>query len=109
MTRRAVIVQGAKADFLDIKYYVKKEFGDLVWTEVNQEFKDTLRQIAINPLLGSTIDELELLGFENFRKTLVRQTRVIYEYNPELVVVHLFIHTRRDFKTHLERRLLTAG
>lgn len=108
MTRGAVIVQGAKADFLDIKHYVKKEFGDLVWAEVNQEFKNTLRQIAINPLLGSPIDELELLGFENFRKTLVRQTRVIYEYNPELVVVHLFIHTRRDFKTHLERRLLTA-
>ncbi len=108
MTRGAVIVQGAKADFLDIKHYVKKEFGDLVWAEVNQEFKNTLRQIAINPLLGSPIDELELLGFENFRKTLVRQTRVIYEYTPELVVVHLFIHTRRDFKTHLERRLLTA-
>jgi plasmid stabilization system protein ParE len=47
MTRNAVILDGAKADFREIKKYVKRQFGDLVWVEVNQEFKDTIKHILI--------------------------------------------------------------
>ncbi len=106
MTRNAVILQGAKTDFREIKAYVKKQFGDSVWVEVNQELKDTIRHIAENPMLGTRLEELGLLGYDHFRKTLVRQTRVVYEFDDRQVVVHMFIHTRRDFKTHLEQRLL---
>jgi hypothetical protein len=35
MTRNAVILHGAKQDFLEIKKYVRRAFGDLVWAEVN--------------------------------------------------------------------------
>ncbi len=107
MTQNAVVLNGAKADFHEIKLYVKKTFGDLVWVEVNQEFKDTIRHITINPSLGTNPEELGFLGFGNFRKTLVRQTRVVYEFNSTQVIVHMFIHTKRDFKTHLEQRLLS--
>ena len=107
MTRNAVILSGAKADFREIKSYVRRAFGDSVWAEVNQEFKDTIRHIATNPLLGTNIEELGFLGFGNFRKTLVRQTRVVYEFNNDQIIVHMFIHTKRDFKTHLENRLLS--
>lgn len=106
MTRNAVILQGAKTDFREIKAYVKKQFGDSVWAQVNQELKDAIRYIAENPMLGTRLEELGLLGYDHFRKTLVRQTRVIYEFDDQQVVVHMFIHTRRDFKTHLEQRLL---
>ena len=107
MTRNAVILNGAKADFREIKNHIKRMFGDSVWAEVNQEFKDTIKRIAAKPLHGTNIEELGFLGFENFRKTLVRQTRVVYEFNSDQVIVHLFIHTKRDFKTHLEKRLLS--
>ena len=107
MTRNAVILNGAKADFREVKNYVKKTFGDLVWAEVNQEFKDTIRRVTINPSLGTNVEELGFLGFGNFRKTLVRQTCVVYEFNSTQVIVHMFIHTKRDFKTHLEQRLLS--
>jgi toxin ParE1/3/4 len=107
MTRNAVILHGAKADFREIRHYVKTQFGDSVWSDVNQEFKDAIRHITANPLLGTHIEELAFLGFENFRKTLVRQTRVVYEVNSHQVIVHMFIHTKRDFKTHLEKRLLS--
>ena len=107
MTRKAVILNGAKADFREIKHYVKTKFGDSVWTDVNQEFKDAILQITSNPLLGARMEELGFLGFDNFRKTLVRQTRVVYEVNSHQVIVHMFIHTKRDFKTHLEKRLLS--
>lgn len=106
MTRNAVILDGAKADFREIKTYVRQQFGDLVWAEVNQEFKDTIKHIAANPLLGTRIEELGALGYDNYRKTLVRQSRVVYEFDSQQLIVHMFIHTKRDFKTHLEKRLL---
>jgi hypothetical protein len=50
MTRQAIVLDGAMADFSEIKQYVKKQFGDLVWAEVNQEFKNTIGHITANPL-----------------------------------------------------------
>ncbi|WP_394756078.1 type II toxin-antitoxin system RelE/ParE family toxin, partial [Rhodoferax sp.] len=74
--------------------------------EVNQEFKDTIKHIAANPLLGTRIEELGALGYDNYRKIFVRQSRVVYEFDSQQLIVHMFIHTKRDFKTHLEKRLL---
>lgn len=107
MTRQAVILEAAKADFSDIKRHIRAQFGDRVWAGVNQEFKDTMARIASNPLLGTPIEELGSLGYDHYRKVLVRQTRVVYEYGDHYLIVHMFIHTKRDFKTHLEQRLLT--
>ena len=107
MTRNALILNGAKTDFREIKKYVKKQFGDLVWAEVNQEFKNTIKHITANPLLGTRIDELDTLGYDNYRKTFVRQTRVVYEFDSQQLIVHMFVHTKRDFKSHLENRLLS--
>jgi mRNA-degrading endonuclease RelE of RelBE toxin-antitoxin system len=63
--------------------------------------------ITTNPMLGTHVEELAELGYDNFRKTLVRQTRVVYEFDSQKLIVHMFVHTKRDFKTHLEKRLLT--
>ncbi len=109
MTREVRILQGAKTDFREIKAYVQKHFGEAVWLEVNQELKEAIGHIAANPMLGTRLEELGFLGYDHFRKTLVRQTRVIYEFDEQQVVVHMFIHTRRDFKTHLEQRLLAPS
>ncbi|WP_374553403.1 type II toxin-antitoxin system RelE/ParE family toxin [Aquitalea pelogenes] len=108
MTRKVIILDIAKADFREIRKYVKREFGDNVWEEVNQEFKNTIQEIGNNPEIGSFIEELENLGLNEFRKTLVRQSRVIYEFDDEKVIVHMFIHTRQDFRTHLEKRILKS-
>lgn len=107
MTRHAVILDGAKADFREIREYVRRQFGDAVWQQVNQEFKDTIKAVTANPMLSTQIEELVALGYDQFRQTLVRQTRVIFEFTSTQVIVHLFVHTKRDFKTHLEKRLLT--
>ena len=109
MTRHAVILDDAKADFREIKMYAKKQFGDLVWAEVNQELKDAIKHITDNPLLGTRIEELGGLGFDNYRKTAVRQSILVYEFDSLQVIVHMFIHTKRDFKTHLEKRLLAPN
>jgi plasmid stabilization system protein ParE len=108
MIRDVVILNAAKADFREIKKHVKKQFGDFVWAEVNNEFKNTIHLISNNPKLGSVIEELGVFGYENYREILVRQTRVVYEFSQEQLIVHMFINTKRDFKNHLEMRLLAS-
>jgi plasmid stabilization system protein ParE len=108
MKRRIQILDAAKPDFRDIQRYVITRFGETVWQEVNQEFKTTLRDIGEHPESGMPLEELRALGLPQFRQRLVRHTRVIYEFDDETVLVHLFIHTRRHFRTHLQQRVLRA-
>ena len=105
MPRRTVILDSAKEELRDIKRYVRKEFGESVWNAVNAEYKNSFRLIREDPQIGSYIDELKEIGIVNIRCVLVRQTRVIYEFDETLVLVHMLIATRRDFRTHLLRRL----
>ncbi|MES2757364.1 MAG: type II toxin-antitoxin system RelE/ParE family toxin [Pseudomonadota bacterium] len=105
MTRRVIILNVAKLDFREIKAYVKSQFGDAVWNDVNEEFKTVVNSIALNPEAGKEVEELKELGQGNFRTRLVRQTRIVYEYDDREVLVHMFIHTKRDYRAHLMRRL----
>lgn len=106
MTRKIVILDSAKEEFKDIKTYVNKAFGDSVWNTVNAEYKEAIQRIKGNPQAGSYIDELQELGMNHYKCILVRQIRVIYEFNQHLVIIHMFINTQRDFRSHLLKRLL---
>lgn len=108
MSRRVIILNVAKPDFREIKKYVKSQFGDAVWNDVNEEFKATITSIGLNPEAGKEVEELKELGLENYRLRLVRQSRIVYEYNDKEVLVHMFIHTKRDFRTHLMHRLFNV-
>lgn len=106
MSRKVTILDVAKPDFRRIRAYVKAQFGEMVWSEVNLEFKATMKHMGLNPEAGKQVEELADLGLKNFRFRLVRQTKVVYEFDGAEVVVHMFIHTKQDFRTHLMQRLL---
>lgn len=107
MTRKIVIIESAKEEFKDIKIYVKRQFGGSTWNTVNAEFKAAFERIKQNPEVGSHIDELKELGITNIKYMLVRQTKVVYEFDDTFVLVHVLINTKRDFRTHLFKRLLS--
>ena len=106
MVRKVVILDSARQEFRDIKRHVVQEFGDGVWNAVNLEYKQAIERIRNHPAMGSEVEALQDLGIMNVKAILVRQTRVVYEFDDEWVVLHMFIHTRRDFRSHLLRRLL---
>jgi len=106
VSRRIVILDSAQGEFRDIQKHVQRAFGTSVWREVLAEYKASLERIQHNPEAGSPIDELKEVGIANVRFRLVRQTRVVYAFDDSRVIVHMFIHTRRDFRTHLLKRLL---
>jgi toxin ParE1/3/4 len=105
MNRKVMILDVAKPDYREIKSYVKNQFGETVWNEVNQEFKTTIANIGLNPEAGKVVEALNDLGDGNFRLRFVRQTRIVYEYDDKQVLVHMFVHTKRDFRTHLMKRM----
>lgn len=107
MPRRIVIPESAQEEFKDLKQYVKRDFGAAIWNAVNAEYKSAIHRIKRFPEAGSPVEELRELGMLNVRSTLVRQTRIVYEFDDEWVIIHMFIATRRDFRTHLMRRLLS--
>lgn len=108
MTRPVRILDAARPDFREIQRHVKTRFGDSVWDEVNLEFKQTIRDIGEHPESGAHLEELKALGLDHFRQRMVQQTRVIYEFDEQQVIVHMFIHTRRNFRSHLQQRVLQS-
>jgi plasmid stabilization system protein ParE len=106
MSRKVIILNAAKPDFREIRNHVQTQFGGHVWKEVNEEFKSAIANMGLHPEHGRQIEEIGELMLENFRIRLVRQTRIIYEYDENEVLIHMFIHARRDFRTHLLKRLL---
>lgn len=107
MTHNVVILDVAKPDFRDIRKYVKAQFGEHTWQDVNLEFKKIHKAISENPHAGKQIDELAALGQTSFRFRLVRQTRVCYEImDDSTVMIFMYIHTKMDFRTHLAKRML---
>jgi toxin ParE1/3/4 len=48
VARHLVILDSTKEEFKEIKKYVKREFGDLIWNEVNHEYKTAFKLIKSN-------------------------------------------------------------
>ncbi|MBT2766894.1 type II toxin-antitoxin system RelE/ParE family toxin [Stenotrophomonas sp. ISL-67] len=106
MLRNVLLLDSAKSEFKAIRQYVRKEFGNASWDKARRAFLDAIDLIERSPEMGSDVDELRGLGIAAFRSKLVGQTRIIYEFDDANVIIHMFIHTRRDFRTHLLSRVL---
>lgn len=57
--------------------------------------------------IGSYVDDLKELRITNVKYIPVNRTRVAGEFDDNLIVIHMFIGTRRDFRAHLLKRLFS--
>ena len=53
MTRPVFVLSAAKEDYREIRAYVRKNFGNTVWQEVDAEYKKILSQLGEMPEAGS--------------------------------------------------------
>lgn len=106
MTRPVFVLSAAKEDYREIRAYVRKNFGNTVWQEVDAEYKKVLSHLGEMPEAGSIPEEIVTLGLTDCRQRLVRQTRVVYQIKDEGIYVHMFVDTNRDFQTMLYKRLM---
>lgn len=108
MSRRFIVLESAKEEFKDIKKYVEKNFGNLIWNEVNAQYKAAFKIIKNSPHSGNSIEVLKDIGITNVRYRLVKQIRIVYEFDSEVILIHMFISTKRDFMNHLTKRLFNS-
>ena len=108
MALSVFILDGAKDDYREIRKYVKQKFGEKIWQDSDQQYKELLKNMAEYPSAGLVPDEAMQLGLQGIRERLVGQTRVIYEVAPHSLYVHMFVSTRRDFMTMLAERVLKS-
>lgn len=100
------ILDSAKSDLKSLREKTTLKFGNSVWLELSQKFKDAFAIISVFPLIGLIPEEVEMLGIRNIRQILVNQTRVIYQTNETDIYIHMFVDTKRDFETVLYERLI---
>ena len=105
MAHQMVLLESSKEEFKDIRKYIKRHFGNSAWNTVNKEYITAFQRIKNNPEIGNPIEELKALGITNFKYFLVNQTRIVYEISERVVTIHMFIHTRRDFRSQLFKRV----
>ncbi|MFZ4525132.1 MAG: type II toxin-antitoxin system RelE/ParE family toxin [Chlorobium sp.] len=108
MAHSVYILDSAKGDYREIRTWVRHKFGEKVWRESEQQYKEVLSNIGEFPFAGFVPEEAVSLGLQGIRERLVGQTRVIYEVGEHEVYVSMFVSTRRDFMTMLTDRLLKS-
>lgn len=103
---RVVILDSAEQDLKDLRSYIVKNFSQSTWLKTYNKLKESIRNLAMFPLLGAVPQELESLNLNQYRQTISGMNRVIYEPRPDAVYIYMIVDTRRDLKTLLMRRLM---
>lgn len=106
---RTVILASAKADLLQLRSYLLKNFSQAVWQASYGKLKESIRSLATFPHLGGIPPELEDLQMRTYRQLICGMNRIIYEVRADTVYIHMIMDTRRDIKAHLMRRLVQTG
>src|SRR3989339_610505 len=106
MKLEVVILKSAKADLLDLRGYLTKQFGRDVWLESYAKIKATIDHLKTFPFSGTVPEALEKINLMQYQQVLSGKNRIIYEVRQNVVFVHLGSDSRRDMKTLLTRRLL---
>ena len=103
---KVVILDSAEQDLKDLRSYVVKNFSQATWLKTYSKLKESIRNLAIFPLLGAVPPELESLNMNQYRQIISGMNRVIYEPRADAVYIYMIVDTRRDLETLLMQRLM---
>ncbi len=103
---KVVILDSAEQDLKDLRSYVVKNFSQATWLKTYSKLKESIRNLAIFPLLGAAPPELETLNLNQYRQIISGMNRVIYEPRADAVYIYMIVDTRRDLETLLMQRLM---
>lgn len=103
---KIVILASAELDLVELRSYIVKNFSLATWHKSYDKLKETIRNLARFPYLGSIPEELEALHQSQYRQVLSGMNRIIYEIRQDTLYIHIIADTRRDMKSLLMRRLI---
>jgi toxin ParE1/3/4 len=103
---KVVILDSAEQDLKELRSYVVKNFSQATWLKTYGKLKESIRNLAIFPLLGAVPPELETLNLNQYRQIISGMNRVIYEPRADAVYIYMIVDTRRNLETLLMQRLM---
>ena len=103
---KIVILASAEYDLKELRSYFIKNFSHDTWQKTYGKLKESIRNLASFPYLGSIPEELETLNLSQYRQILSSMNRIIYETRQDTVYIHIIVDSRRDMKSFLMRRLV---
>lgn len=102
------LTEPALADLLAINDYYLVEVSDKLAAKVIDTLEAAVNSLADLNERGTVPKELLVLGIRQYRQLIVKPYRIIYQKQPEQVVVHAILDGRRDMQTLLIQRLIGA-
>jgi toxin ParE1/3/4 len=103
---KVVFLASAEYDLKELRSYIIKNFSHDTWQKTYGKLKESIRNLASFPYLGSIPEELETLNLSQYRQILSGMNRIIYETRQDTVHIHIIVDARRDMKSFLMRRLV---
>lgn len=106
MTHRVVVLRSAEAGLKELRAYVESRFGREAWRETQDGIRSAVETLRAFPEKGRVPDELEGLGFVQYRQLICGRNRILYEIGGDTVYIHIICDARRDYRSLLLKRML---
>lgn len=102
------ITEGALGDLDAIRSFIAVQRGEDSADEWMSGFEEVINSLERFPERGAVPPTLTDLGINAFRQLPMSPYRIVYEVIGRQVFVILIVHTKRDFQSLLQERLLRA-
>lgn len=108
MRYQVLLTKDAVADMEELDDYISENDSPEKADYVLSAIEDVIHSLTDMPERGSYPGELAELGIKEYRERFFKPYRIIYRIMDKIVYVYLVADSRRDMKTLLHRRLLSA-
>lgn len=105
MSYKIILTQGAKDDIEDIYTYIAQNDGQLRANGIVEQLLETISTLKNMPNKGSIPKELQEIGIADYRQTLFKIYRIIYEIQESEIIIMLIADGRRDMKALLAKKI----
>jgi toxin ParE1/3/4 len=102
------ITESALGDLDAIRSFIAVQRGEDSAEEWMNGFEEVINSLERFPERGAVPPPLISIGIDTFRQLPLSPYRIVYEVIGAQVFVILVIHTKRDFQSLLQERLLRA-
>jgi toxin ParE1/3/4 len=103
---KVVILASAEHDLRELRRYIVGNFSHETWRKTYSKLKESIRNLAKFPLLGSIPAELETMNITQYRQIISGMNRIVYEQRTDVVYIYMIVDTRRDLSSLLMQRLM---
>ena len=100
------ITEGALGDLDAILSFIAVQRGEDSAEEWLAGFDEVMDWLGKFPARGAVPSPLIDLGIDNFRQLPIPPYKILYELTEKQVYVVMIVHTKRDFQSLLQERLL---